>query len=200
MLKQVNRNLQAAQNRMTQIANNRHNERSFSIGDYVYLKLQHYRQKSVVHRSSQKLSAKFFDPYLVINKIGNVVHKLELPPSSTIHLVFHVSQLKRHVGSQPVQTTLPQMPPNPVLQPQATMDRRIVKRKNQTATQILIHWRGFSPADATWEYAEEIATRFPHFNLDNKVNSMGEDLSHVVTDETIGDEDEGQTIIGTGGI
>jgi len=43
MLKQVKRNLQAAQNRMTQIANNRRSERSFSIGDYVCLKLQHYR-------------------------------------------------------------------------------------------------------------------------------------------------------------
>jgi hypothetical protein len=107
MLKQVKKNLQAAQNRMTQIANNRRSERSFSIGDYVYLKLQHYRQKSVVHRPSQKLSAKFFGLYLVINKIGNVAYKLELPPSSTIHPVFHVSQLKRHVGSHPVQTALP---------------------------------------------------------------------------------------------
>jgi len=92
------------------------------------------------------------------------------------------------------------MPSNPVLQPQATMDKCIVKRKNQAATQILIHWRGFSPVEATWEYAKEITTRFPHFNLDNKVISMGEDLSHAVTDETIWDEDEGQTIIGTGGI
>jgi hypothetical protein len=115
---------------MTQIANNRRSDRSFSIGDYVYLKLQHYRQKSVVHRSSQKLSAKFFGPYLVINKIGNVAYKLELPPSSTIHPVFHVSQLKRHVGSHPVQTTLTQMPPTPALQPQATMDKRIVKRES----------------------------------------------------------------------
>jgi len=41
-----------------------------------------------------------------------------------------------------VQTTLPQMPSTPALQPQATMDRRTVKKKNQAATQILIHWRG----------------------------------------------------------
>ena len=37
MLKQVKRNLQAAQNRMTQIANNRHNERSFSIIHVIIL-------------------------------------------------------------------------------------------------------------------------------------------------------------------
>jgi hypothetical protein len=114
----------------------------------------------------------------MINKIGNVAYKLELTPSLTIHPVFHVSQLKRHVGSQPGQTTLPQMPSTPALQPQATMDRRIVKRKNQAATQILIHWRGFSPADATWEYAEEIATRFPHFNLEDNVINGGRFVTH----------------------
>jgi hypothetical protein len=109
----------------------------------------------------------------MINKIGNVAYKLELTPSLTIHPVFHVSQLKRHVGSQPGQTTLPQMPPTPALQPQATMDRGIVKRKNQAATQILIHWRGFSPADATWEYAKEIATRFPHLTLRTRLFQWG---------------------------
>jgi hypothetical protein len=66
------------------------------------------------------------------------------------------------------------MPQTPTLQPQATMDRRIVKRKNQAATQVLIHWKGLSLADATWEYAEEIAAHFPNFNLEDKVVLMGE--------------------------
>jgi len=47
---------------------------------------------------------------------------------------------------------------------------------------------GFLLADATWEYAEEITTCFPHFNLEDKVVSMGEDLSHVVIDETTRDK------------
>jgi len=100
MIKQVKRNLQTTQNMMTQIANNKWSERSFSIGDYVYHKLQHYKKKSIVHRTLQKLSAKFFGPYLVIDKIGKVAYKLELPPSSVIHPVFHVFELKRHIGSQ----------------------------------------------------------------------------------------------------
>ncbi|KAF2297659.1 hypothetical protein GH714_001999 [Hevea brasiliensis] len=48
--------------------------------------------------------------------------------------------------------------------PQAIVDRRMVKRKNQTATQWLIHWKDVSPADATWEYADDIQLRFPDFN------------------------------------
>jgi len=54
------------------------------------------------------------------------------------------------------------------------MDRRIVKRKNQVATQVLIHWKGLLITDATWEYAEEIAAHFPNFNLEDKVVLMGE--------------------------
>jgi hypothetical protein len=86
------------------------------------------------------------------------------------------------------------MPQTPTLQPQATMDRRIVKRKNQAATQVLIHWKGLSLADATWEYAEEIAAHFPNFNLEDKVVLMGEDLLHALTNNATGDEDEEQAI------
>ena len=88
IIKQIKCNLRTAQHRITQIANNK---RSFFIGDYVHLKLQHYKQQLVVRRASQKLSAKFFDLYLVIDMVDKVAYKLELPPSSAIHHVFHVS-------------------------------------------------------------------------------------------------------------
>lgn len=91
---------------MIQLANRKRIERYFSIDDYVYLKLQLYRNQSIIRRSSQKLAAKFFGPYQVIDKIGNVAYKLELPPSIEIHLVFHVSQLKKHLRNQIVQDTL----------------------------------------------------------------------------------------------
>jgi IS30 family transposase len=88
IIKQIKCNLRTTQHRITQIANNK---RSFFIGDYVHLKLQHYKQQLVVRRASQKLSAKFFDLYLVIDMVDKVAYKLELPPSSAIHHVFHVS-------------------------------------------------------------------------------------------------------------
>jgi hypothetical protein len=37
---------------------------------------------------------------------------------------------------------------------------------------------------------KDIATRFPHFNLEDKVVSMGEDLSHAITEGTSKDKDE----------
>lgn len=73
-------------------------ERSFLVGDWVYLRLQPYRQKSISHKTFNKLSPRFYGPFQVLQKIGAVTYKLDLPPGSQIHPVFHVSYLKAKLG------------------------------------------------------------------------------------------------------
>jgi hypothetical protein len=70
-------------------------ERSFAKRDLVDIKLQPYRQKTLAHRQSQKLASKYYGPYEVLARNGIVAYKLKLPLSATIHLVFHVSLLKK---------------------------------------------------------------------------------------------------------
>lgn len=85
-------------------ADKNHTERSFDVCSWVYVKLQPYVQTSV---ASQKLSFRFSGPYQIMDKIGSVAYKLKLPPSSSIHPFFHVSQLKGAVLVTHIASPLP---------------------------------------------------------------------------------------------
>ena len=144
-------------------------ERSFQIGDRVFLKLQSYRQTSITQRRVPKLGPKFFGPFKVLDKIGKVAYKLKLPEDGQIHNVVHVSQLKLAVGYFGIFIPLPTSVSNDRgYEPLAILDRKMVKKGNETEVQVLIHWKDLSPAEATWEFILEIKKRFPMFSLEDK--------------------------------
>jgi hypothetical protein len=91
----IKQHLSRAQLRMKKQLDKHRSERQFEIGDKVFVKLQPYVQSSLAPRSNQQLAFKFFGSYKVLSRLGSVAYKLALPPSSSIHLVFHVSQLKK---------------------------------------------------------------------------------------------------------
>ena len=84
---------------MKKHVDSKHSDRQFQLGDLVFVKLQPYVQTYVASRSCNKLAFKFFGPFRIVEHIGTVAYKLDLPVSSSVHPVFHVSQLKRMVGS-----------------------------------------------------------------------------------------------------
>ena len=68
--------------------------KSFSVGDWVYIKLQPYRQSSLLVKGYNKFSLRFFGPFQIVQRIGDVVFKVALPEGCPIHHVFHVSYLR----------------------------------------------------------------------------------------------------------
>ncbi|KAG8645986.1 hypothetical protein MANES_10G110180v8 [Manihot esculenta] len=149
---------------------------SFSPGDLVYLKLQPYRQQSVSKRAFQKLANRFYGPFPVIEKIGNLAYKLQLPATLKIHPVFHVFLLKQHVGAAvPISNDLPQLTDDgyAVLEPKKILDARWTKTGNCFLEEVLVRWKNLPLEDATWEHSAELQLRFPHLNLEDKIPSDG---------------------------
>lgn len=99
LLHRLNVNILQAQNRMKQRVNCHRREVEFSIGDWVFLRLQSYMQHSVSRRFSPKLAKRFFGPFQNLELIGPVAYKLQLSSSSRIHPMFYVALLKPFKGT-----------------------------------------------------------------------------------------------------
>ena len=107
----------------------------------MYLRLQPYKQTSVHNKKLGKLAPRYYGPFKVLQKIGEVCYKLDLPFGSLIHLVFHVSNLKAKLGNQVVpRHTLPAVNVEMMLtpKPMLILDRKSIKLRSRTVTQVLV--------------------------------------------------------------
>jgi hypothetical protein len=152
-------NLTKAQQRMISQANSHRQDKVFQVGDWVWLRLQPYRQVSIRHQRFSKFAKRYQGPFQVIKRIGPVAYELQLPVEARIHPVFHVSKLKPHHGTSPIQT-----PPLDAavegtlipLTPAKVLGYRTLQHKCGAIQQVLVQWEGDSELEATWEDTESL--------------------------------------------
>jgi hypothetical protein len=143
----------------------------FTIGNWVWLRLNQWVATSVRTTGPSKLGAKFFAPYQVTVKIGLVSYRLQLSPHAKIHNVFHIVFLKKFEGSPPM--TTPLLPP--IVHGYAVPDPEKVVRAQPMASswEVLIQWQGKTAAEATWEPLEQFKEAYPEFKLENELFRQG---------------------------
>ena len=114
----------------------------------VLLKLQLYIKISIplIHT---KLHKKNYGPSKIIERIGPVAYRLQLPVCTKIHYVFHVSLPKPANSLQLVTSELLAIFATKKEYPLAILERRFVKQANKAVTQWLIQWRNGSIEEAT---------------------------------------------------
>ena len=97
-IKVVRDRLKTAQSRQKSYADNRRKDLEFQVGDWVFLKLSPW--KGVVRFGKRgKLSPRYIGPYEIVERVGTVAYRLELPSElSRIHSVFHVSMLRKYIA------------------------------------------------------------------------------------------------------
>lgn len=91
--------------------------------------------------------------------MGEAADKLNLPPDSRIHPVFHVSCFKKGQGV------------SPMTEPIAILQERVHQLRNRTITEVLVQWQGCALENATWENLHAFKQKFP--NLADKVLLRG---------------------------
>lgn len=87
---------------------------------------------------NQKLSPKYFGPFVVEAKVGPVAYKLALPAGSCIHPTFRVSQLKKHIGKAFNSPLLPLVGTDEALNKELLriLDRRMVRKADHAAKNL----------------------------------------------------------------
>jgi len=185
VLQDLRNRLLQAQNSMKARYDAKHRHVHYQIGDQVLLKLHPHRQLSLSSSKYTKLSPHFYGPYPIIAKIGIVAYKLELPSSTKLHPVFHVSCLKPFHGTfvsiEPSLPVLLQGKLQPL--PKAILDSCFIHNTHQ----VLVHWDGLSPADSSWEDVSSFSSRFPSFALADKChfNGGGNVMNNVHVDKKL---------------
>ncbi|WVZ55602.1 hypothetical protein U9M48_006242 [Paspalum notatum var. saurae] len=161
MSRLIQQHLHRARLRMKRQADKHRSERTFEVGDRVFVKIQPYVQSSLAPRSNQKLAFKFFGPFTVESKINDVAYKVFLPVSSSVHPVFHVSMLKKAhpAGIQP-SGVIPDLDSTCQF-PVRILNKRFVQKGTSSVSQVLVQWSGWPESMATWEDHEALFHRFP---------------------------------------
>nr|XP_028964667.1 uncharacterized protein LOC108169704 [Malus domestica] len=163
ILSQLKTNLLSAQVRMKQQADKHRTERSFEVGD---MRLVPYQHQSLAKHPFHKLQPRFYGPFKVLQKIGHVAYKIDLPTTSKLHPVFHVSCLKKQLGSDIIPAVpLPVVIEDGLLEdyPLAILRRRLTGQGSSSKTGVLVQWQHRPKEDATWENYAEFVNRFPAF-------------------------------------
>jgi hypothetical protein len=154
ILRAVKENLQEMQNKQKIYADRQRIECNFEVGNLVFLRLQPYQQSSLKRSGTEYLKPRFYGPYRVIRRVGDVEYELELTEGSKIHNKFHVSCLKKAVGQQI--NTSKELPPldeegQLELVLEEVLEQRERRLRNRVINECLIRWRGLLVENTTWE-------------------------------------------------
>ncbi|XP_009764991.2 uncharacterized protein [Nicotiana sylvestris] len=133
-----------------------------------WLKLLSDREGVIQFDKKGKLSSRYVGPYRIIQRVGQVAYRLEQPPEmSFVHLVFHVSMLKKVVGDLSLIVPVETIEVNEELTYEEIsvdiLDRQVCKLRNKEVASVKLQRRNQQVEGATWEAEEEMKKKkYPH--------------------------------------
>ena len=150
--------LAQAQARQERNANRHRRDEAFNPGDRVFLSTANLTLRT--DGPAAKFNPRWTGPFKVLERIGKVAYRLELPPRMRVHPVFHVSLLKTYQPDAEAteaanrEEQLHRPPPiegSAIYEVERILDKRVTMDGRRKLNEYLIQWKGYPIYEATWE-------------------------------------------------
>ncbi|GJW83995.1 putative reverse transcriptase domain-containing protein [Tanacetum coccineum] len=163
---QIKQSIQAACDRQKSYADLKRKPMEFQVRDRVMIKVSPW--KGVVRFGKRgKLNPRYVGPFKVLEKVGSVAYRLELPQElSRVHSTFHVSNLKKCYSDEPLAVPLEGLHIDDKLrfveEPVEIMDREVKRLKQSRIPIVKVRWNSRRGPEFTWEREDSFKKKYPH--------------------------------------
>ncbi|GJT00530.1 hypothetical protein Tco_0821699 [Tanacetum coccineum] len=158
--------MQVSRDRQKSYAYLKRKPMEFQVGNKVMLKVSPW--KGVIRFGKRgKLNPRYVGPFKVLEKVGSVAYKLELPEVlSRVHNTFHVSNLKKCYTDEPLAIPLDGLHFDDKLQfvekPVEIMDREVKQLRPIRVPIVKVQWNSRQGPEFTWEREDQFRKKYLH--------------------------------------
>ncbi|KAI3802153.1 hypothetical protein L1987_30280 [Smallanthus sonchifolius] len=173
---QIRDNIRVARSRQKSYVDKRRKPLEFQVGDLVLLKVSPW--KGVIRFGKKgKLAPRYVGPFKILERIGKVSYKLELPPSlGNVHPTFHISNLKKCLADENLHIPLDDVRIDETMhfveKPVEIMDREVKQLKRSRIPIVKVRWESKRGPEFTWEQEDQMKLKYPHLFIDTVVTSI----------------------------
>ncbi|GKB29645.1 putative reverse transcriptase domain-containing protein [Tanacetum coccineum] len=172
MIIQIKNQLITARSCQKSYSDVRRKPMEFQVGDMVMLKVSPWKDV-ILFGKRGKLSLRYIGPFKIIERIGLVAYKLELPDKICgIHSTFHVSNLKKCLADENLVIPLEEIQLDDKLhfieEPVEIMDREVKQLKQSQIPIVKVRWNLRRVPKYTWEQEDFFKRNYPHLFSSNQ--------------------------------
>ncbi|KAJ0789141.1 putative nucleotidyltransferase, Ribonuclease H [Helianthus annuus] len=163
---QIRERIKAARDRHKSYADQRRKPLEFEVGDMVLLKVSPWKGVARFGKRG-KLNPCYIRPFRILEKVGTVAYKLELPEElNGVHDTFHVSNLKKSPTQETVVIPVDEVHIDNTLhfkeEPVEVTYWKVNKTRRSSVKLVKVRWNARHGPEFTWEREDRMKAKYPH--------------------------------------